>query len=60
MKLTCTYCGELVRQDRNSDGLNYCTNCGKLFLVPPERTVPPWILGVVVFLVAYCRILCHV
>jgi hypothetical protein len=59
MKLTCTYCGGIVRQDRNSDGLNYCTNCGKLFLVTTESRVPLWIFGVLVFLVAYCQLRFH-
>jgi hypothetical protein len=45
----------LVKQDRNPEGLNYCTNCGKLFLVTSESRVPLWIFGVLVFLVVYCR-----
>jgi hypothetical protein len=60
VKCTCPDCGKLVRQDRNVDGLNYCTNCRKLFLVPPESRVPPWILGVLVFLLAYWQMLSHV
>ena len=60
MKLTCTHCGELVEQDRNREGLNYCTNCRRLFLVPPEPRVPPWILGVLVVLIINCKLLCHV
>ena len=60
MKLACTHCGELVSQDRNLEGLNYCTNCQKLFLMPPKPRMPPWIWGVLVVLVINCKILCHV
>jgi DNA-directed RNA polymerase subunit RPC12/RpoP len=57
MICTCTRCGELLRQDRKPEGLNYCTNCGSIFLVPAKRRVPPWILGVVAFLIANWQIL---
>ena len=50
MKCQCPRCGELVNQDRNMEGQNYCINCGKLFLMPPEPTVPTWIWGIVAFL----------
>lgn len=59
MKCTCTHCGELLRQDRNLEGLNYCTHCRKLFLEPPESRVPPWILGVLVAFIANWQILRH-
>ncbi len=57
VKCTCTHCGELVTQDRNPEGPNYCTNCQKLFVASPEPRVPTWILGVVVFLMANWQIL---
>ena len=57
MKCTCPHCGELLRQDRNPEGLNFCNNCRKLFLVPPEPSVPPWIWGVVTILIANWQIL---
>jgi len=50
----------LVDQDRNEEGQNYCINCincGRLFLVPPETTVPTWMWGVVAFLLANWQIL---
>jgi len=59
VKCTCPDCGELVKQDRNMDGLNYCTNCRKLFLVPSDSKVPLWIFGVLVFLVVYCQMRFH-
>ena len=60
MKFACTHCGELVGQDRNLEGLNYCTSCRKLFLIPPEPKVPPWILGVLFVLIVNCKLLCHI
>ena len=55
--MKCTHCGELVRQDRNQEGQSYCIKCGRLFLVPAEARVPPWIWGVVVVLMANWQIL---
>jgi hypothetical protein len=57
VKCICTHCGELLWQDRNPEGLNYCTNCQNLFLVPPEAKVPPWIWGIVAFLIANWQIM---
>jgi hypothetical protein len=44
-----------LTQARNLDGPNYCPKCRKLFDAPPEPKMPPWILGVVVFLAANCQ-----
>lgn len=52
MRCTCPHCAEVFVQDRNVDGLNYCTNCQNLFLIPPAKPVPTWILGVLTFLMA--------
>jgi hypothetical protein len=57
MKCTCPNCGELLGQDRNPDGPNYCTACQKLFLVPAEPQMPPWIWGVVAFILANWQIM---
>jgi hypothetical protein len=50
----------LVVQDRNVDGLNYCTNCKKLFFVPPKRTVPTWIWGVLAVMIVNWLNMCRV
>lgn len=50
MRCNCPHCAQLVRQDENVEGLNYCTKCQRLFLVPPKEKLPPWILGVLVVL----------
>jgi hypothetical protein len=57
VKCTCTNCGEVLMQDVNPEGLNYCPKCRSLFLVPPEPKMPTWIWGVVVFLIANWQIL---
>jgi DNA-directed RNA polymerase subunit RPC12/RpoP len=57
MKCTCTQCGQLVSQDINPEGQNYCSYCGSLFLAPLERKVPTWMWGVVVVLMANWQIL---
>ena len=59
VKCTCTHCGEVLKQDKNLDGLNFCTNCRKLFLVAPEPRVPPMILAVLAALIANWQILRH-
>ncbi len=57
MRCTCPLCSNVQLQDRNADGLNFCTNCQSLFLIPPERQVPVWILGVVTVLMANMQML---
>ena len=59
MRYNCPHCLHLIVQDRNIEGLNYCTNCQRLFFVPPERKVPGWIWGVLVALTAHWQILCR-
>jgi hypothetical protein len=59
MRCNCPYCAADVVQDRNVGSLNYCTNCQKLFLAPPPKQVPPWILGALVVLVINWQILCR-
>jgi len=55
----CPYCARLIKQDRNVEGLNYCTSCGKLFLMPPLHRVPSWVLGVLVILMGNWQLICH-
>jgi len=59
MLLECPYCGHTTSQRRNCEGPNFCPACRKLFLVPPERQVPPWILGVVVVLIGNWQVMLH-
>ena len=59
MRCDCPYCAHVVRQDRNLEGLNYCPNCKRLFLVLPPERVPGWILGVVTVLLAHWQMMCH-
>ncbi len=56
MRVECIYCKRLVIQAKNHDGPNYCPQCRHLFYVPEERQMPPWILGVLVILVANWQI----
>jgi ribosomal protein L37AE/L43A len=57
MRLVCPHCATVLDQHRNSDGLNYCTNCETLFRPPPQIPVPVWILGVVTILLLNWQIL---
>jgi hypothetical protein len=57
MRYTCPHCAEVLVQDRNTDGLNYCTHCRNLFLIPPVKPAPTWILGVLTFLTANWQVL---
>jgi hypothetical protein len=59
MRCTCPICAEVLVQNRNVDGLNYCMHCQNLFLVPPPRTVPTWILGVLTVMMANWQMLCR-
>lgn len=52
MASLCPRCAPLGTKVRNRSGLNCCEECGSLFLEPPERLLPPWILGVLAILVA--------
>jgi len=56
----CPHCRRLVVQVRNAEGPNFCPECRKLFPVPPPREVPPWVLGIVVFLLAHWQWTCLV
>ncbi len=51
MPYLCPRCSPLGEQHRNRSGLNCCEKCGSLFFVPPERSLPLWLLGVLAFLV---------
>jgi hypothetical protein len=53
----CTHCGEVLTQDREPEGLNYCTNCRNIFFVPLKPRVPSWIWGVVAVLMANWQLL---
>lgn len=57
MRCICPKCAAVLVQNRNPEGLNYCTECQTLFLVPAERQVPVWVLGVVTFLMANMQML---
>ncbi len=57
MECTCTHCGELVTQDRNTEGPNYCVHCGSTFMARARSEVPTWVWGVVVILMANWQIL---
>jgi len=48
----CTYCHELVVQWANPSGLNFCTNCRRLFRGDDGLSgrVPPWVMGVLAVL----------
>ncbi len=59
MRCNCPHCSHLVRQDRNVEGINYCTHCRRLFLVPPEAEVPRWIFGVLAVLTANWHAMCR-
>jgi hypothetical protein len=51
MRCNCPNCANVIVQDRNAEGLNYCTSCHELFFVPPERRVPTWIWGALTIMV---------
>ena len=57
MRFNCPHCGRRVTQARNWEGPNFCPKCLKLFYVPEEPKMPPWILGVLVILVANWQII---
>jgi hypothetical protein len=57
MRCICPLCAAELNQDRNAEGLNYCTHCRSLFLIAPEKPIPTWILGVLTFLMANLQLL---
>jgi hypothetical protein len=57
MHARCPYCNGRVQQPRNWDGPNFCPVCQKLFYVPEEPKMPPWILGVLAILMADWQIM---
>jgi hypothetical protein len=59
MRCLCPRCCQLVRKAENVEGLQYCRTCRRLFIVPPQPSVPPWILGVLVVLTANWQIVCR-
>ena len=48
----CPRCFPVGTKTRSRSGLNSCEKCGSLFLGPPERSLPPWIFGILTILVA--------
>jgi hypothetical protein len=56
MIVNCPYCNGRVAQAKNLDGPNFCPACQKLFYATEEPNMPPWILGVLVILVANWQI----
>jgi hypothetical protein len=59
MRCYCPYCLQLVNKGKDAEGLQYCRCCRRLFVAPPRRGVPPWILGVLVVLMANWQIICR-
>jgi hypothetical protein len=59
MRCHCPRCCQLVKNDDKVEGLQYCRTCRRLFLVPAQPSVPPWILGVLVVLTAYWQMMCR-
>ncbi len=59
MPYLCPRCRPLGVQVRNRSGLNCCEKCGSLFYVPPERSLPLWILGVLIILAINCWLAFH-
>lgn len=59
MRVLCPNCNRRVVQARNPDGPNFCPECQKLFYAPEEAKTPPWILGVLVILVANWQMMCQ-
>jgi hypothetical protein len=57
MHCRCPYCSQKVVQTRNYEGPNFCQKCNKLFVLPPPKKIPPWVLGVLVILTANWQIL---
>jgi hypothetical protein len=52
MRTNCPQCQAVVVQKKNRDGPNFCPNCRRLFYACNDRTVPTWILGILVILLA--------
>jgi len=52
MHVHCPLCDGRVKQPKNQDGPNFCPACQKLFYVPEDPKLPPWILGLLVVLMA--------
>jgi hypothetical protein len=46
-----------VEQDKSENGINFCPHCQKLF--QGIEVVPPWILGVLVMLMAIWQLMYH-
>jgi len=48
----CPHCNAIVVQWANPSGLNFCTNCRRLFSVQHllAPTIPPWAMGVLAVL----------
>ena len=57
MHIQCPQCHSMVVQAANRDGPNFCSECCRLFYLPEERKMPPWILGVLVVLVGNLQII---
>jgi hypothetical protein len=57
MRRQCSHCGYVIRQSKNEEGPNFCPSCCQLFYPPEYEPIPAWILGVLVFLLAYFQLL---
>ncbi len=59
MRVHCPYCNGRVKQSVNWDGPNFCPTCQKLFYASDAPKMPPWILGVLVVLVANWQLMTY-
>jgi hypothetical protein len=57
MSVNCPNCHLHIAQAKNWDGPNFCPKCMRLFYLPEEPKMPPWILGVLLILVANWQII---
>lgn len=59
VRYNCPHCSHLFVHKENIEGLAYCTNCRKLFIIPPKWAIPAWIWGVLAIMIANWQILCR-
>jgi hypothetical protein len=59
MRCLCPRCRQLVKKGDGVEGLQYCRTCRRLFIVPRQPSVPPWILGILLVLAAHWQLICR-
>ncbi len=57
MRHICPHCAEVLSQENDPVGLNYCANCHRIILVPPAKPVPTWGLVLLLVLMAVLLVL---